>query len=174
LVAVVKAHSFIARRAEPVDAEALALAHRDSIRSIGPQYYPQHVVEDWAAGLVADIYLRAMEQGEVFFVAVAADEPSSVLGFASHHLEGTHHRTAVYVRGAAARRGIGSTLFRLAESHAIASGARTIDVDASLAAVAFYRANGFVELGRGQHSLRSGRPIACVFMRKPVQLPRGT
>ncbi|PYS60654.1 MAG: GNAT family N-acetyltransferase, partial [Acidobacteria bacterium] len=75
---------------------------------------------------------------------------------------------AVYVRGTAARRGIGSALFRLAEADAIAMGATSIHVDASLAAVAFYRANGFEEVGRGNHRLKSGRDMACVFMRKTL------
>ena len=47
-------------------------------------------------------------------------------------------------------------------------GATSIHVDASLAAVAFYRANGFGEVGRGNHRLRSGRDMACVFMRKTL------
>ena len=35
------------RRAQPEDAEAIAAAHRDSIRSIGPTYYQPEVVEAW-------------------------------------------------------------------------------------------------------------------------------
>jgi GNAT superfamily N-acetyltransferase len=75
----------------------------------------------------------------------------------------------VYVRGAAARRGIGSALLRLAEAHALESGATGIHVEASLAGVEFYRANGFVALGCGETRLKSGRPIACVFMRKDLE-----
>ncbi len=37
---------------------------------------------------------------------------------------------------------------------------------ASLAAVAFYQANGFQELGTGEHALQSGKRMACVSMRK--------
>jgi len=32
----------------------------------------------------------------------------------------------------------------------------------------YYKANGFEEVGRGQHRLASGRPMACVFMRKTL------
>ena len=39
-------------------------------------------------------------------------------------------------------------------------------IDASLAAVEFYQAHGFEETGRGDHRLRSGRRMPCVFMRK--------
>jgi ribosomal protein S18 acetylase RimI-like enzyme len=162
---------FETRKAVPSDAEAIAVAHRDSIRAIGPRFYPPHVVEDWQDGLTADVYVQAMERGEVFFIATGEiDGRPTVLGFASDYvIEGSEHGTSVYVRGAAARRGIGSVLLRRAEAHAIAAGARSIRVEASLAGVEFYRANGFEELARGETHLMSGRPIACVFMRKVLR-----
>ena len=161
---------FETRVARPADADAIAIAHRDSIRSLGPAFYPPNVVDAWAEGLAPDLYVRAMEGGEVFFLATGqVDDAAAVLGFASDYaIEGTRHGTSVYVRGAAARRGIGSALFRLAEAHAIDRGAKSFHVEASLAGVEFYRANGFVEEGRGEIRLRSGRPIACVFMSKEL------
>ena len=163
-----KIAEFETRRAHPSDTDAIALAHRDSIRSIGPTFYPPHVVDDWEEGLTGDVYLKAMEGGEVFFIATGkVDGRALVLGFASDYcIEGSKHGTSVYVRGIAARRGIGSALFRLAEAHAVANGATNIQVEASLAGVEFYRANGLIEVGRGETRLMSGRPIACVFMRK--------
>jgi GNAT superfamily N-acetyltransferase len=156
------------RRAEPEDADEIATAHRDSIRSIGPKFYLPDVVDDWQEGLTGDVYLKAMQRGEVFFIAVGMLEGQAlVLGFASDYcIVGPKHGTSVYVRGIAARRGIGTSLFRAAEAHAIAHGATSIEIAASLAAVAFYKAHGFVELSRGQTRLMSGRPIACVFMSK--------
>jgi ribosomal protein S18 acetylase RimI-like enzyme len=158
--------TFETRRAQPSDAEHIALAHRDSIRTLGPLFYPPQVVNDWAHGLTADVYLKAMAGGEVFFIAVAEDG-QAVLGFASDYCrEGTEHGTSVYVRGDMARRGIGSALLRKAEGEAISRGATSIHIEASLAGVEFYKAHGFVEVSRGETHLMSGRPIACVFMRK--------
>ena len=161
------------RRANRSDADSLALAHRDSIRSIGPAFYPPSVVEDWSEGLIGDLYVRAMDAGEVFFIATGTvDGTHLVLGFASdYRIDGPTHGTSVYVRGTAARRGIGSRLLALAEAHAVAYGAAEIRVEASLAGVEFYRANGFIDTGPGETRLRSGRPIACVFMRKSVEAP---
>jgi putative acetyltransferase len=158
------------RQAGPADVEAIAEAHRDAIQSVGPRFYSPADVEAWAHGLTGDLYLNAMNGGEVFFVATGEiDGQAVVLGFASdYRIEGTTHGTSVYVRGHATRRGIGSTLVRLAEAHAAAAGAEHIDVEASLAGVDFYKANGFVELGRGETRLMSGHPIACVFMRKTL------
>jgi putative acetyltransferase len=158
------------REARREDVDAIALAHRDSIQSLGPTYYPSTVVDDWQEGLSGNVYLNAMQNGEVFFIATGnVDSGSLVLGFASdYRIEGSTHGTSAYVRGIAARQGIGSRLLLAAESHAKAAGATCINVEASLAAVEFYKANGFVEIGRGETHLMSGRPIACVFMRKEV------
>ena len=158
------------RRADASDADAMAIAHRDSIRSIGPHFYPPHVVADWEEGLTGDVYRKAMTAGEVFFIATGAhDGATPVLGFASDYIiEGTRHGTSVYVRGTATRRGIGSALLALAETHARSRGATSIDIEASFAGVEFYKANGYVEIGRGETHLMSGKPIACVFMRKQL------
>jgi len=158
------------RRAQPSDADDIAEAHRDSIRSIGPKFYPSNVVDDWVEGLTSDVYVKAMEGGEAFFIATGEiDGKLAVLGFATdYRIDGSQHGTSVYVRGFAARHGIGAALFRLAEAHAIASGATSIRVEASLAGLEFYKANGFDEVARGETQLMSGRPIACVFMRKDL------
>jgi putative acetyltransferase len=156
--------SYIIRRATAGDAQALAGAHRDSIRSLGPAFYPPESVEDWQEAIGPDLYLNAMNAGEVFFIAV---RDGLVLGFSSDYAcEGTTHGTSVYVCGRASRQGIGSALLRQAEAHAVASGATAIEIDASLVGRDFYRTNGYVETGRGETCLTTGRTIACVIMRK--------
>jgi putative acetyltransferase len=158
---------FEIRRADRTDVDAIAAAHRDSIRSIGAEYYEQAVVNEWEARVEGALYATAMDRDETFFIAtgVLGGEPE-VLGFSSHRIDGEVHGTAVYVRGDVARLGVGSALFRAAEASALAAGATSLEIDASLAAVEFYKANGFEEVGRGEHRLWSGRPMACVFMRK--------
>jgi putative acetyltransferase len=164
---------FETRRADPSDADDIAAAHVDSIHSIGASFYPAEVVNAWGAPRNGDPYVRAMKRGETFFIAIGRAEHSrGILGFSSHHVMVAEHRTAIYVRGSASRRGIGSALFRLAEAEAIAANAISIRVDASLAAVEFYLANGFHEVGHGQHRLRSGVSMACVFMEKTLKTVR--
>ena len=155
------------RRATEEDAAAIALAHVDSIRAIGPSYYRLELVEAWVEGLTADVYTRAMQGGEAFFIATGdLDGQNVVLGFATHRLDDEQDGLSVYVRGRAARQGIGTVLLRLAEEHAWSNGATSIHIQASLAGVEFYRANGFEEIGRGEAVLRSGRRMPCVSMRK--------
>jgi ribosomal protein S18 acetylase RimI-like enzyme len=159
------------RRATPSDAGDIAAAHADSIRSIGPNFYNADTVDAWGSGLTSDIYLQAMEGGELFWIAVGTlAGKQAVLGFSSDRVDEHEHGISVYVRGDAARQGIGSALFQVGEDDARRAGARSIDVAASLAAVAFYKARGFEEVGRGEHRLQSGQPMPCVFMRKPLTL----
>ena len=162
--------TFETRRADASDADGIALAHRDSIRSLGAGFYPPSVVDDWAEGLTGDLYIRAMEGGEVFFIAVApVGGASVVLGFASdYRREGSQHGTSVYVTGDAVRRGIGSALLRLAEAEADRE-RRHEHLHRGLSGrCRVLQANGFVEIARGQTHLRSGRPIDCVFMEKTL------
>jgi len=155
------------RRARREDAAAILAAHLDSIRTIGPKFYPGDIVADWRAGLTPDVYVRAMEGGEAFFIATGQlDGEPVVLGFATHRVDDAQDGASVYIRGGAARQGIGTALLRLAEEHARAHGASSLQIQASLAGVAFYRANGFEELGPGDAQLMSGRSMPCVFMRK--------
>ena len=112
----------ILRRATAADANAIAAAHLDSIRSIGPQFYPPPIVDAWAAGLTGEVYVRAMNDGEAFFVAVDPVDDNVVLGFSTHRSAPDGHRTAVYVRGSASRQGVGSALFAMAEADVRASG----------------------------------------------------
>ena len=157
------------RRATEADASAIALAHRDSIRTLGPQFYPRDVVAAWCEGLTADVYAMAMRGGEAFFIATGyLDGQHVVLGFATHRVDDGQDGASVYVRGRAARQGVGTALLRLAEQHARAHGAASIQIQASLAGVEFYRTNGFEEFGRGDAVLRSGKSMACVLMRKQL------
>ena len=112
--------TFELRQAGPSDADHIAIAHVQSIRTLGPLFYPSGVVDDWSEGLTADLYRKAMAGGEIFFIALA---DQTVVGFASDYpREGTEHGTSVYVRGDMARQGIGTALLKRAETEAIARG----------------------------------------------------
>jgi putative acetyltransferase len=156
------------RRATPADALAMADAHVDSIRALGPAFYAADLVDAWAGIVTPDMYVQAMAGGEVFFVAVAPlDGEPAVLGFSSHVPDRGNDGASVYVRGSAARQGIGSALWRLAEAHARAQGATAITIEASLPGLEFYRAHGFVDIEPCEVQLQ-GVAIPCVIMRKQL------
>lgn len=155
---------FRVREATAEDGSSIAAAHVDSIHSLGAAAYDPAIVAEWGAPRSGERYVNAMAGGERFFVAV--DRAGRIVGFAAHRVEAGDHRIAVYVRGDASRRGVGSALLLAAEAVARARGAAAIHVDASLVAVAFYAANGFVEREPAMHALHSGRAMACIKMEK--------
>lgn len=157
------------REAGRADVDAMAAAHRDSIQSLGTAFYSPEAVAAWHEGVRGQLYLEAIDRGEVFFIATRGIE---VLGFASDYpIDGDKHGASAYVRGRAARHGIGSTLLCLAETRARLRGAQSVEIEASLAGVDFYRRHGFVEVRRGDSLLTTGEAIACVFMRKDLSPP---
>ncbi len=158
--------AYAIRRAEETDCSALAEVHAMSIKMLGGLHYPARIVEAWTRPCVPQRYFGRMEAGEVYFLAEVSEGERPALGFSSWRIEGGRHRTAVYVSGHVARSGVGTALFRVAESFAREDGATEIHVDASVGAVGFYRAMAFEELGRGMHAMRDGGEMACVFMRK--------
>jgi GNAT superfamily N-acetyltransferase len=162
------------RQATSGDFAAMADAHRDSVLSLGAAHYPANVVNEWHRVIAPALYAQATERGEVFFIATGVFEGESrVLGFASDYvIDPPTHGTSAYVRGQAARRGIGSRVLAMSEDYAIRRGAREVRIEASLGAVPFYRANGFVETGRGDVELPSGARMSCVFMRKTLPAAR--
>jgi putative acetyltransferase len=159
--------SFVVRRAGPTDADEIAVAHLHSIHTLGASAYAPDVVAVWGAPRDGARYRQSIENGELFFVAVAPDTPGErVLGFSTYRVEDGKHRTAIYVRGDAARAGVGTALFQTAEAAAREHGATEIHVDASLAAIGFYESQGFEQLAAGQHQLRDGVVMDCILMRK--------
>lgn len=160
--------TFDLRVAMPLDASAMADAHVDSIRSLGPASYPPPVVDAWAEAVRPQMYDEAIGSGERFWVAFDPVDPRACAGFSSHRIDDGVHGVSVYVRGRFARRGLGTGLLEQALASARSAGATSVAIDASLAAESFYRARGFVETGRGEHRLPSGVTMACVFMRREL------
>ncbi len=73
---------------------------------------------------------------------------------------------AVYVRGDAARQGIGTALLQAAEAALLGMGVREIAIDASLNAVAPYARAGYADLGLREYATSGGMGMASVRMAK--------
>ena len=123
----------------------------------------------WQAGVAGELYLDAMERGEVFFIATGrVDGKPMVLGFSSDYsIEGSTHGTSVYVRGIRPD-GASVRLCFVRLSRMRLRTAQLIRIEASLAGAPFYEVNGYLEVGRGEVRLLSGYPIQCVFMQKSL------
>jgi putative acetyltransferase len=155
------------RRGTPDDASAIMRVHRDSILSLGLEFYNRTEVESWAAGLVPERYVEAMnEGGETFIVAVAvAGDLVGFCSFKDDELKG------LYIAPTAARRGVGSALLRQAEAAIAAAGHRRIHIGAALSGQAFYERHGYRIVDRHGRKARGGLVIAVLAMEKLLPAP---
>ena len=151
------------RVADEADADAIAAAHLASIRELGSLAYDCEVIEAWGQPRDGSRYVAAMRQGWRFFVAES--EEGEVLGFSSGGIS-DRADLAVYVRGTAARRGIGSALLTAALDALRELGAAEIEIHASLNSAGFYEAHGFETHGEHEHRLSCGETMACIRMSK--------
>jgi hypothetical protein len=87
---------FTARPATPNDADQIAEAHVNPIHSLGAKFYSPDIISDWGATRDGEPYRKAMQIGELFFIAVPGEvNDERVLGFSSYRLSEGKHRTAV-------------------------------------------------------------------------------
>jgi putative acetyltransferase len=158
--------AFIIRAATPADAPEILLVHRESILALGLETYSLAEVESWAAGLVPERYVEAMnEGGETFIVAVAAGGLVGICSFKDDELKG------LSVAPEWARRGVGSALLRQAEAAIAAVGHRRIRLDASLSGQAFYEHHGYRVVVRHGWKTRGGLVSAALAMEKALAAP---
>lgn len=155
---------FTIRAGTPADAGAISALHRRTILAVGREFYTQAEVENWAHGLVAWRYVRAMtERGESFLLAI--DPSDAVIGFCSYKDDEVR---GLYVDPSAARSGIGGALLRRAEAAITASGQNLIWVRASRSGQPFYEAQGYRVVSEGDWKTRGGLEIAVARMEKAI------
>jgi putative acetyltransferase len=136
-----------------------------AVRGIAAKDYPPEVVEDWAPLPVTEESVErvlANPDGEIRLVAEIDDV---IVGIGSLVVANRELR-ACYVAPAAARKGVGSALIREIEHIARDHGLAYLQLDSSVTAEAFYLHHGYSVGQRGEHTLRSGRSMACIKMEK--------
>ena len=76
---------------------------------------------------------------------------------------------AFFVHPEWARRGIGSLILEASENAAVAAGFKRLEMGATLAGVAFYRAKGYVEVRNERAPLGGGASLPIVRMAKEIR-----
>jgi putative acetyltransferase len=151
---------FDVRRAVTADAAILCDLHRASVRALCAGAYSAAQIELWLAQRSADDYRRAMTSGEVVFAATYADR---VVGFASTR---GAELLALYVDPKLGR-GAGGALLLAAEEQVRGTGERSLHVQSTPNAVAFYRKHGYMREARGVVR-RGGVELAVLDMHKAL------
>lgn len=158
---------FVVRKCLETDVEEIAKAHIDSIQSISSNLYSPELIADWIAvtPINGQRYIDAINQGAV--IHVAEGKNGEILGLSEvHHVEDRQYNAAVFLCGKATRKEVGTALYQAAETIAVRSGAHSIELNASLAAVEFYKAQGFEEYEQVEIATSPGKFLQGMRMRK--------
>jgi GNAT superfamily N-acetyltransferase len=161
---------FQLRLGRPDDAAAILETQRSAIRQTAASAYSADIIDEWAPAVIVrervDVFQRWIERGDELIV-VALEPAGKIIGFGSIVTANSELR-AVYVDAAFGGRGVGRALLGRLEELARHAGVAELRMDASINAVPFYEANGFISLERGDHVMSSGGRMACVRMRKAL------
>jgi GNAT superfamily N-acetyltransferase len=163
--------AFFLRRGCPGDALAILEAQRSAIRGTAAAAYSPDIIDEWSPIIIIPERVKAferwIERGEEQIV-VAVDPTGLIIGFGSIVPSNSELR-AVYVAAERGRQGVGRAILERLEDLAREAGVAELRMDASVNAVPFYEATGFIALERAEHPMPSGARMACVRMRKSIR-----
>lgn len=152
------------RQAVASDVEAIMVIHVAAIRETCSSAYEPEEIAAWASGgMNPERYLPGISQGRV----LVAVEESAVLAFSEFDAT-TGEVLGMFVAPAHLRRGIGRLLLQTVEATAVQRGVTRLQLQSTLNAIEFYRANGFVVDEMSLFRLRSGVSVPCAVMHKDI------
>jgi putative acetyltransferase len=142
------------------DLECVAALFTESVHGLASGLYDSHQLEAWAP-FKPD--LQAWTERLNGLSTLVADEGGDLVGFISYDESG--HMAFLYVVPRYAKQGVGTALFRQAESAVFSAGCRDLVTEASLVARPFFEKLDFKVLGE-QRVVRNGTILKRFFMRK--------
>lgn len=153
------------RPALPFDIAALWALRTVAVRVGCATHYAPEQIAVWTASPVPDGYAAMLAAGG----GIVAMQDEAIAGYAMLNVD-KHEVDAVFVDPARAGLGIGKRLLAALEQLARRRGMARMQLSASLNAVPFYAAAGFIALREEAYAHPSGISLASVAMEK-VLLP---
>jgi putative acetyltransferase len=155
------------RTAVAADVEGIMTTHLSAISEICSTAYEPHEINAWlSGGRNPDRYLPGIADGR--FLVALLDE--AFAGFCDFDLS-TGEVCGMFVAPTYVRRGIGRALLQTVEARARQGGVRRLCLRATLNAIGFYEAQGFVVDEMSLFRLRSGVDLSCAVMHKELNGP---
>lgn len=163
------------RMATLADIDAMWALRTRAILHSCPGHYPHEVIAPWSAAPLPRSYPALVHAGGAVIAQEQeqeqVQEPGALLGYAILDAA-TGEVDAVFVDPQAAGRGIGKTMLAALERMALGHGRTRLYLSASLNAVPFYQAAGFIVLRNAAYPHPCGIALACVEMEKPMPTSR--
>jgi len=151
------------RPALPDDIDALWALRTIAVRVSCATHYAPEQIAVWTASPVPPAYAAMLAAGN----GIVAMQDDAITGYAMLDVI-KHEVDAVFVDPACAGLGIGKRLLAALEQLARGRGMVRLHLSASLNAVPFYRASGFVALREEAYAHPSGISLASVAMEKAL------
>lgn len=151
------------RPALPLDIDALWALRTVAVRVSCATHYAPEQITVWTASPVPDAYAAMLAAGG----GIVAMQDEAIAGYAMLDVD-KHEIDAVFVDPTHAGLGIGKRLLAALEQLARGRGIARLHLSASLNAVPFYRAAGFVALREEAYAHPSGISLASVAMEKAL------
>ena len=150
----------IIRKATLDDVQVIWEVHTRSIESLCAPDYAPNQIQAWVGGKKPEYYVERIQRDPIYVAEIAGN----VVGFIRFRPP-TNELCSIFVDPDYTRQGIGTDLFKKACEEAKYLGMTTFWLDASLTAVPFYQAMGFLNEGQTTHRF-SGVDLKCIRMRK--------
>ena len=141
--------------------------HGRSIRGLAVRHYPKEVIDAWTVPLTEES-LRGFLKNPDREIRLIAELDGEPVGLGALVVDNSELR-ACYVVPEASRRGVGTALVAEIERIATENGVERLELLASVNAEPFYAFLGYEPLGRTEHVLRTGHPMAAVKMAKVLR-----
>ena len=156
------------RHATREDWPAVAAIHQRAIHEIASADYTVEILNAWHSPNRKEPDVTKFDEklkcGQVILVA----EVDGVLAGYGEIIPETNELLAVYVNPDFSRQGVGTAILHELERIALEKNLSFLEMHASLTAVPFYEANGYEDMGKDVHTLRSGVKMDCVKMKKEL------
>ena len=148
------------------DAQGILEVHYAAVHGAPTNYYDEDRLDEWSPKVDQERIDKFLRRNAVSdeITRVAVDD-LLVVGFGTV-VPVLNELRACYVLPRYNRQGIGQKILAILEDEARAFGCGWLNLNSSLNAEDFYRANGYVADGLGRHHLASGHSISCVHMYK--------
>jgi putative acetyltransferase len=154
--------------AESADAPAILAAHRAAVLNTARTSYSDDVLRGWASSLDPERIQQMSEN-------IAAEDQVTVVAEVDHRVVGfgriiplESELRALYVHSDYGSRGIGDVILRELERLAKDRGLKLLWLAASLNAEPFCARRGYEVVRSGEHTLRSGVRMPCIYMQKKL------
>jgi N-acetylglutamate synthase-like GNAT family acetyltransferase len=155
------------RPADINDARGILEAHYSAVHETASRDYPVQILHEWSGPVTPERIEWYRTRSFPNETTLVAEVDGKIAGFGAI-VESISELRAVYVSAEFGNRGVGTALLERLETLAREKGCTELHMDSSLTAAGFYRRHGFIEVSRGEHTLRLGSKMACVQMRKAL------